>query len=398
MIAVLLVLASATAVDDLRARFDALKCEEVLDIASSIERDDAASADDKREARFRRGYCLVLIGNVGEAGALFQSIFADDIDAVVPFAMEQRVQYLVDIARSDVKAMRDAEAAEARRKLVERITLHARPPDELKGGTRAFFHVTLDDPDGVVRSLRVDFRKQGEPEFYALPVKKQIDGVWRGEVPGSYTKSAQGTRLEWFITASDAQGERLTTFGSREAPKVLRILPGSVIAEDLRANERMGHGTRALAGLVVAPVVTAIGMFVGGVVGYGGVLIDQQLEPEAGLPLREVRDGVLVQNTPDQPFTFFGVIIGSAAGGIAANATVTFTLLDGSDALWSTAAVAIPLAGGLVSGVLVLALASPSEFITLGHASAIATAAGAIGMVGTAVATTVFVLNDPPQE
>lgn len=386
-LALLLVLATASPLDEMRTSFAALECERVLELASSIEADTSSSPEDKHEARFRRGYCLVVIGNVAEAGELFQSIFTDDIDAVVPFAIEQRVKYLVDVARSEVKAKRDAEAAEARRKLVERITLHAQPPDELKGGMRAFFHVKLDDPDGVVRSMRVDFRKHGEPEFYALPVKKQSDGTWRGEVPGSYTKSAQGTTLEWFVTASDDKGERLTSFGERDAPKLLPILPGSVVAEDLRASERMGYATRAVAGAVVTPVATVVGMMVGAIAGgVVGVGIDTTLPPSNGVV--------------EQPFGYFLALVSSFAGGAGGAAVVNFTLLDQSDAIWATSVVALVLLIGNVGvGAFQWANSPPGSLgRNFSGGAEVAVISGFIAAVGGAIVTPLFVLNDPPQE
>jgi uncharacterized membrane protein len=388
MLAVLLVLATSTdspSIEELRQSFDALECERVLSIASSIEA-SSVRVEDKREARFRRGYCLAVIGNVAEAGTVFQQLFEEDLAARAPFAMEPRVQYLVDVARSEVKGKRDAAAAEARRKLVERITLNATPPPELRGGRRAFFVVTLDDPDGTVRSMRVDFRKRGEPEFYALPVRRQPDGSWRGEVPGSYTKSAQGTTLEWFVTASDEKGERLTSFGARETPQLLEVLPGSVVAEDLRASERLGYATRAVAGVVVTPFATAIGVILGIVAGGFGYLVDQGSQAS-------------FNTSSNAPIAYFGMLLGSGLAGIAGNALVNFALLDEGDALWATAVVALVFVAGVTLGTgWFIVSYNESDSYNLVSGIVLAGVTGFVACTAGAIVTPLFVLNDPPQE
>ncbi len=278
----------------LRELFAQLACEKVIEAAPAIEDHRLATLDERLEASFRHAYCLVVIGNLSDASALFAAIVQEKIDANPPFDFEPRVQILLEAARSEELQRQSAAAVERHRRLMERVTLNVRPPVNVTGGNRAIFYVDVTDPDALVTSLRVDFRKQptpapamgrgsrpdgvavaagaaggefsdlrpggplaghaGDAEFYALPIVKQSDGRWRGEIPGTYTRSTTGQVLEWFITASDAQGDALKSEGTRAAPRVLEVAPGSAMALDLKANERLTQETRLVFALVVQPL------------------------------------------------------------------------------------------------------------------------------------------------
>jgi hypothetical protein len=183
------------------------------------------------------------------------------------------VQILLEAARAEeVKRQLDA-VAEQRRKLIEKVTLTVHPPINLTGGNRAIFDVDVRDPDRIVRSLRVDFRKRAPArasssnavaapvssgEFYALPVVKQSDGSWRGEIPGTYTRSKTGLVMEWFISANDDAGALVKGVGNRDAPRTLDVAPGSAMALDLKANERLTHETRLALAVLGTPFVSAL--------------------------------------------------------------------------------------------------------------------------------------------
>ena len=260
----------------MRALFDALECEKVIALAAGIEADPSASVDEKREARFRDGYCLVIVGNVDDAGAVFRELVHEDLDAPPPFAMEQRVKYLYDAAREAERKSRDDAVSVARAEARARVALVVDDPKDLTGGARAIFAVHLIDPDLLVKSMRIDFKKAGDAELYGLPVVRQADGTGRGEIPGTYTRSALvDARLLWFITASDERGDRVASAGTREHPRELFVKQGSAVALDLRANERLGQGTRYVFAFFATPtlsVLGAVGAFgvslAGGAIGF----------------------------------------------------------------------------------------------------------------------------------
>lgn len=313
---------------ELRALFEKLECEQLIVLAPAVEDHRLATKEQRHEAMFRRGYCLVVIGNTGEADALFRDIMREDADAQPSFPIEQRVLALVESARTEIVKERERARVAARQKLVERIAFELSGTPNVKGGNRVFFDVRLTDPDDVVKSMRVDFRRKGEREYYALPVTKKDDGWWRGEVPGTYTRSSQGMTLEWFLTLSDDNGEALRTSGTREAPHTLEVLPGSAIAEDLEAKERVPQPTRFVAGIAITPFFTIVGVAAGvflsvGVAGGLGFIDDG---------LANVVGGLAMLSMP----------IGLGSGMVFLNAS---TILDAPDS-W--------LATGVVAGALFL--------------------------------------------
>ena len=105
-------------------------------------------------------------------------------------------------------------------------------------------------------------RPAGGGDYYALPVVKQSDGSWTGEIPGSYTRSKKGIVIEYLISAFDLQGDLITTWGNHGAPKTIEVKAGSSMALDLKANERLSHVTRVGLAAVVTPLMT---------VGVGGI-------------------------------------------------------------------------------------------------------------------------------
>jgi len=381
----------------LREQFAQLACERVIADAPAVEDHRLASLDERLEATFRHAYCLVVLGNISDASALFAAIVQEKVDANPPFEVEPRVQILLEAARAE-EVKRQLEAtAEQRRKLIERVTLHVHPPLNLTGGNRAIFVVDVGDPEALVRSLRVDFRKRpptnpsasssdavsvssGPGEFYALPVVKQSDGTWKGEIPGTYTRSKSGLVMEWFISASDDKGALIKSVGTRDAPSLLQVAPGSAMALDLKANERLTHEARIALAFLGTPFLTTVmvgaGLAAGGIVGpLGGT----------GLTI------TLLALFPPIGATFGTWLV---AGSV----------LDGVDALIP---VATSAAFGLVFAIGVALTASDIENLGLADVGksaladngvALALGAAGLGLLASAVVPTVLVVLDAPEE
>lgn len=272
---------------ELRALLEAGSCEKVIVASPYVADHRLATQAERHEAMFAHGYCLVVIGNISEAGTIFAAIVGENIAANPPFEVEPRVQFLIDAARSEAIKQRDAKAAAIRQAKLSRIRMEVSPPGTVTGGARAIFFVSVADPDAVVKSVRLDFRTKGEREFYALPVVLLSDGRWRAEIPGSYTRSQSGMTIEWFISSSDDEGERLTSEGSRDAPRALTISPGSVVALDLKANERLPQSGRIVLSLGAMPSVVA-GSFVIAFVAINTLPLPSELQPWLFLSLGTV--------------------------------------------------------------------------------------------------------------
>lgn len=380
---------------ELRALLADVQCERLVELAPYVEDHRLATTPERQEASFMRAYCLVTLGNLAEAQGVLAGVFAEDVDAVPPFEMEPRVRVIVDAARTDERSKREAVVQAARDARRARIRLEVIPPTRVEGGNRAFFDVRVTDPAHEVTSLRLEFRKKPlkptptplpatptpstpttstslptapprAADFYALPVERQKDG-WRGEIPGTYTRSTTGLDLEWYVVASAADGEVLASAGSRAAPNVLAIAPGSSLARDLRANERLAHETRVLLALLWAPTLSTA-MSIGAVLAAPGVA------------------AVLGANNVAGVLSFVALPAGAAVGQWLAVGPV----LDGTDNL-----IAVGVAGGagLIAGVPMAAALFEGK---TEDALFWATVGGiGVGVASAATATTLVLLDAP---
>ncbi|MDP2343248.1 MAG: hypothetical protein Q8O67_19980 [Deltaproteobacteria bacterium] len=379
----------------LREDFAQLACVKVIESAPAIEDHRLATLDERLEATFRHAYCLVFVGNISDASALFAAIVKEKVDANPPFEVEPRVQILLEAARAEeVKRQLDA-AAETRRKLVERVTLKVHPPLHITGGNRAIFNVDVGDPESIVRSLRVDFRKRpparasssdvvvaavGPGEFYALPVVKQSDGTWRGEIPGTYTRSKTGLVMEWFISASDDKGGFIKSVGTRDAPETLEVSPGSAMALDLKANERLTHEARIALASLGAPFLTTVMSFAG------------------------VAAATFLGTLGGEALTIALIALLPPVGATFGTWLVSGSLLDGVDALvpvLTTAGFGVVYAIGVVIAVAdveKLGLKDLGETALEDDGVALALSAAFLGLLSSAVVPTVLVALDAPEE
>ncbi len=218
---------------EVRGHFQALRCEQVIALAPAVEDHRLAGQAQRQEAAFSRAYCLVVLGNLSDASLVFADIVVDDIDAMPPFEVEPRVMVLLEAARAKEVTKREAARRAERSRLLAQVAMKVTPPGPVVGGNRAFFGVELTDPPGLVRSIRLEFKGPGDADFSALPVSLQKDGSYRGEIPGSFTRSRQGITLEWFIRAVDDAGDVVVAHGSRDEPKALVVAPGSALRSAL---------------------------------------------------------------------------------------------------------------------------------------------------------------------
>jgi hypothetical protein len=361
-----------------RAAFTAVDCDKVMLLAPFVFEHRQATMAERHEAGFRHAWCAVLVGNLGEAQALFSTIVDEDVAAEPPFDIEPRVRVLLEAARGEAQKRLDAKAEAARAEAIATIVLKVKAPEGLKGGARAFFDIDVEDPRRLVRGLRLEFRRAGDFDFSALPITKQSDGSWRGEIPGSLTRSTTGQTIDWFISVLDDEARVLTTHGSRAAPLPLVVAPGSSLAQDMRANERVAQETRVGVALLASPFLTASGVLAGSFVAFLAAVID----PVAG--------GIAFALLPP-------------AGAVAGTVLVASAILDPEDA---TVAVFTTTAFGTLFGVLVLlsGVGSVTNAVdaegarVFGDTTLLAAfGVAALGFIASAAVPTTLVVLDAPE-
>jgi hypothetical protein len=363
--------------EETRAAFAKLDCDRVIDLATRVEDHRLATATERHEAAFLHGYCAVVIGDNAAAQESFASIFAEDVDAQPPFEMEPRIVVLLDAARSAERERRATAAAAALAARRAQVDLRVERPVDVRGGARAFFPITLRDPPGLVRTVRLEFRRAGETDFYALPVQKKADGSLVGEIPGSYTRSQNGLTLQWFVAAIAADGSVVRSVGSPEAPETLRVGPGSALAQDLRANERLAFATRMSLAVAGTPISSAVTSLAG--VAMAGLLLG------LGNPA----------------LTTLGFMVLPGLGATAGTWFVAQSILDGPDAAIATAVTGgfgvVWALGALGFGVASID-AARSGSVALDGATLVLGLTLALGTVANAAVPATLVALDPATE
>ena len=378
----------ASAADDIARAHELLTrldCDEAQALGEQVAASPTADEAERREGMLIAGYCLAAAGRVGEAEERFRAAAAEDVRVEAGFPMERRVQYLLDAARADVLAERARGQAARRAALAEQVTLSVEAPRSIQGGERADFTVKIGGSAAErVRSVKLQFRRFDDPEFFTLPVRRGKDGRWRGEIGGVYTRSIRAYSLKWFVTASDDEGE-LRTFGTRQTPRTLAVAAGSEVAADLRARERLPPVTRVLFAGIGAPTatgLTAVAILYGATVAH---------DLDVGI------------GTGGRGGELLGVLglMAVPVGMVAAEYATTYWLLDGALA-WGPA-IAVGAVTGLAEVALVVAVlrgANVPDILLSDRYAPEAIAAGAavaLGVVTASVAPLSLVLWDASQ-
>jgi hypothetical protein len=248
-----------------RALFDQLDYRAAIDKASAVRAaTSSAPAQVKQHiaALFLLGYGYAVTDRVNQARPCFAEIVSLDVDAKPDFPMEPQVELILTAARDERVKQLAGEREAARAVLADSLGLVVHPPLNLIGGQRASYGVDVKATD-VVTGMRIDFLRENEKEPYGLPMFRHADGSWHGEIPGIYTRSQSGMNIRWYITVFDKDGE-LAHIGTRAAPRVLPVLPGSEVALDLKATERFSRVSRFVYALFGVPGIVGA-FFLGGI-------------------------------------------------------------------------------------------------------------------------------------
>jgi len=362
--------------EEVRAAFAAVDCDKVMLLAPFVFEHRQATMAERHEAGFRHGWCAVLVGNLGEAQTLFASIVDEDVAAEPGFEIEPRVRVLLEAARGEAQKRLDAKAEAARAEAIASIVLKVKAPEGLKGGARAFFDIDVEDPRRLVRGLRLEFRRAGDFDFSALPITKRSDGTWRGEIPGSFTRSSTGQTIDWFISVLDDDARVLTTHGTRAAPLPLVVAPGSSLAQDMRANERLAQETRVGVALLASPFLTASGVLAGA---FASVLV-AVVSPLGGA---------------------FAFALLPSLGAVAGTALVSSAVLDPGDAtvaVFSTAAFATVFSSLVLLSGVDSAVNAVDGTRVFGDTTLLAAfGVAAVGFIASAAVPTTLVVLDAPE-
>jgi hypothetical protein len=170
-----------------------------------------------------------------------RAIVEDPVDAERPFRLLLRARPDYDLpadtppkilavfrkVQSEEKALSSQLRDVERARLIANLKLTGEPTPRPVGGRPIRFAYRVRDTAGVVSSVRVEYRRAGQPAFSSLALERTEEGEWRGIVPGELTVSETPYTLEYLVSTADAEGPLLAA-GSTAAPLTLAVQPGQV--------------------------------------------------------------------------------------------------------------------------------------------------------------------------
>jgi len=203
---------AAALIAEARALYDALEYDKVAPLAALALAAPDITLDQKLVAYQLQGSALAIIGDPVDAERPFLLLLSVRPDFVVPEDTPPKIKSVFAKVKGEFDAVREAQEAQQRKELAATIEIDGALPATADGGRPVRFDFGVADPRGVVKSVRVQYRRQGETEFLGLPLRRAPSGRWVGVVPGEWTASEGGFTMEALVVVADQKGP-LKTLG-----------------------------------------------------------------------------------------------------------------------------------------------------------------------------------------
>lgn len=187
--------------------YDSLEYDKVAPLAAQALAHPQITLEEKLVAYQLQGSALAIIGDPTVAEGSFSLLLSMRPDFALPEDTPPKIKSVFAGVKATVDANRRATAAAFRKELAATIELSGALPAQTAGGRPVRFELGVVDPRGVVKSVRVQYRKRGEAEFLSLPLGRDPKaGSWTGAVPGEWTANDAGFVMEVVVVAADSEG------------------------------------------------------------------------------------------------------------------------------------------------------------------------------------------------
>jgi hypothetical protein len=207
---------------------DQLEYDQVLPLVTEVlSRGDAVPIDTQLDAYVLQGSCLAIIGNPIDAEAPFRRLLRGRPDFELPNDTPPKIMQVFRKVQAEEQAIARQMEELTRGRIVKQMQLLGAPPEKLKGGRSIAFDYLLKDPALAAKTVRVQYRKKGQPAYSSLALASAPGGHWKGEIPGEWTANDGGAQVEMYVETLDDKGP-LLTLGSAQSPIVKDIAPGQV--------------------------------------------------------------------------------------------------------------------------------------------------------------------------
>jgi hypothetical protein len=206
--------------------YDSLEYDKVAPLAALALTSPDLTLDEKLTAYQLQGSALAIIGDSVAAERPFVLILSVRPDFMLPDDTPPKIKAVFAKVKGEFDQVRRDNEARSRKELAATIELQGTPPATAVGGRPLRFELGVADPRGVVKTVRVQYRKKGETEYLALPLMRGPTGQWQGAVPGEWTASDAGFAMDCVVIVADATGP-LKSVGE-PTPLTIDVSPGQV--------------------------------------------------------------------------------------------------------------------------------------------------------------------------
>lgn len=204
-----------------------LEFEKLLPFANELSSRTAAPLEARRDAWLLLASALVILGDPVSAERPFTQLLRVEPAFSLPKWVEPKVALVFKKVQAEERELARALAQRQREAKIAAVTLEATTSDAAMGGKPLPFTVQVRDPDSSVRTVRVAWRKPGEPSFSSLALTRANDGSWHGEVPAELTQNENGLSLAYYVESADAEGP-LASLGTAASPRAVSIAGGKL--------------------------------------------------------------------------------------------------------------------------------------------------------------------------
>lgn len=267
-----------------------LEFDRVLPVVREVLSRQGVSIEVQLDAYVLEGSCLAIIGNPIDAEGPFRRLLRGRPDFELPAETPPKIISVFRKVQAEERAIADQMEALTRKRIVERMSLRGDVPQALQGGRPLALDFILQDPSAAARSVRVQYRRQGDGAYSSLALSNDGSGRWRGAIPGEWTANDHGAQVELFVEAVDQKGPLLTR-GSAAEPILRSISPGQV---DLSGPPPLPPWS-VWVGVGATAAIAAAGLGFGVGVSATQQAYDEQVnlarsEPQPGSELRSKRE------------------------------------------------------------------------------------------------------------
>lgn len=193
-----------------QALYADLEYQQVLPLAQACLAREGLSPEQRLDAYLILGSSEAIVGNPFEAEKAFRLLLRARPDFAIPGDAPPKITRVFRNVKVEEDRIHAETVALERKRLIESLSLEGGPPARVLGGDPIAFSYALHDPRGAVRSVRVQYRKQGaSSDFASLPLAVDGSARWYGAIPGAWTESDSGFVLEYRVETIDEAGAPL---------------------------------------------------------------------------------------------------------------------------------------------------------------------------------------------